>query len=343
MAAKHRSGSAVGIAGIGYYVPARTITSPEMAAWSGIEEFVFTEKIGMDRKHVAGPDEHPAGLGTQAAEQALADAGIGAEEIGIIAYGGLGSYDYNFWSPAAKIQDAIGARHAYTFEIRNGCNGGNLGLHVCRELLLGSPDREYALAVAADTLSRAVNYGDKKALSSFTFGDGAAAVVLKKDARDNRLLAYASRSDGSLADFVKVPGGGTRIPCTGPAFRQEDAFLQVTDPDALDEIFAKTYLSQYLSVIREALEKSGYTEADIDHLFTNQVKKSTTDALLAGLGLDESRTVRTMREYGHMGPVDTLFCLALARETGRIRPGDLVVMAGSAIGFTWAALVLEYQ
>jgi 3-oxoacyl-[acyl-carrier-protein] synthase III len=333
----------VGIAGLGYHLPEHTVSSREMAQWSGIDEGVFSRKIGIERKHVAGPDEHPAEMGVIAANRALENAGIAADEIDIIVYGGLGFYDYNFWSPAAKIQDGIGADRAYAFEIRNGCNGGNLGINVCKELLLGDSQKNYALVVCSDKLSLAINYADKTAISSFSFADGAVAAVLKKDHPANELLAYASISDGSLSDYVKVPCGGTRLPFTGSASRKEDCYLRVTDPQALDGIFSRTYLKNYLRVIHEALKTSGYSVRDIDFIFTNQVKKSITDTLLSELGLEESRTMRTMKEYGHMGPVDTLFCLALAQEQGRIRPGNLVVLAGSAIGFTWAATVLKYR
>ena len=117
----------------------------------------------------------------------------------------------------------------------------------------------------------------------------------------------------------------------------------MTDPAALDAIFSRTYLKNYITVIQDALKNSGYTIEDIDHIFMNQVKRSITDNLMRELGLQETLTLRTMKEYGHMGPVDTLFCLALAHEEGRINPGDLVVLAGSAIGFTWAATVLKYR
>jgi len=333
----------VGIAGTGYYLPPDIITSRQMAEWSGIEEEVFRQKIGIERKHLAGPDEHPAEMGTTAARRAIEDAGISPEEIGVIAYGGLGFYDYNFWSPAAKIQDGIGAHRAYAFEVRNGCNGGNLALSVCRDILLGDPKKEYALVVCSDKLSMAVNYTDNSAVSSFSFADGAAAAVLKKNHRQNKLLSYASITDGSLADYVKVPCGGTRLPMSSAGACREDCFLRVTDPAALDGIFSRTYLKNYLAVISEALESSGHSVREIDHLFTNQVKRSITDSLLAELALNETQTMRTMKEYGHMGPVDTLFCLARAYESGRIQPGDLVVLAGSAIGFTWAALVLQYE
>ena len=340
---QHSGQSTVGISGTGWYLPPGIVTSRQMANWSGIDEEVFTGKIGIAKKHVAGPDEHPAEMGIRAASRAIEDAGISPEEIDVIVYGGLGFYDYNFWSPAAKIQGEIGAHKAFAFEVRNGCNGGNLALSVSRDILLGHPGKEYALVVCSDKLSMAVNYADRTAISSFSFADGAAAAVLKKDHRDNRLLSYASITDGSLADYVKVPCGGTRLPMTGAGAGREDCFLRVTDPAALDGIFSRTYLKNYLAVISEALESSGHTIRDIDHLFTNQVKKSITDSLLAELGLNEDQTMRTMKEYGHMGPVDTLFCLAKAHESGRIRPGDLVVLAGSAIGFTWAALGLQYE
>lgn len=344
MVSSHRSGdTTVGISGIGYYIPKNTITSHQMAQWSGIDESVFSEKIGVERKHIADSDEHPAEMGVTAASRAIKEAGIAADEIDVIVYGGLGFYDYNFWSPAAKIQDGIGAHRAYTFEIRNGCNGGNLGINVCKELLLGDPHKKYALVVCSDKLSLAVNYADKKAVSAFAFADGAVAAVLKKNHPVNELLAYASISDGSLADYVKVPCGGTRHPFSGTYSCMEDCYLRVTDPDALDGIFSRTYLKNYCTAIHNALKNSGYSVQDIDHIFANQVKRSITDNLLRELGLKESQTIRTMREYGHMGSVDTLFCLALAQEDGRIRPGDLVVLAGSAIGFTWAATVLKYR
>ena len=335
--------STVGIAGLGYYIPKGTITSREMAQWSGIAESVFSEKIGIERKHVAASDEHPAEMGVQAARRALENAGITADKIDIIAYGGLGFYDYNFWSPAAKIQGGIGASRAYAFEIRNGCNGGNLGITICKELLLSDPQKQYALVVCSDKLSLAVNYADKTAVSSFSFADGAVAAVLKKNHPANQLLSYASISDGSLSDYVKVPCGGTRLPLKDSCHHKEDCYLRVNDPEVLDALFSRTYLKNYLKVIHDALKNSGYTVEDIDHIFMNQVKRSITDTLMGELGLQETQTLRTMKEYGHMGPVDTLFCLALAQEEGRINPGNLVVLAGSAIGFTWAATVLKYR
>lgn len=332
----------VGISSIGYYIPPGILSSEEMAEASGIPLFVFTEKIGIERKHIAGIDEHPADMGVKAAEAAMKTAGISPEEIGIVAYCGAGFYEYQFWSPSAKIQAAIGAPDAYAFEIRNGCNGGNLGLTICKSLLLGDPEKSHALVVCSDKFSIAVDYSNTQSLSIFNAGDGAAAAVLAKDEPTNQLLSYASVSDGSLADHVKLPFGGTKIPLTREDTETRLRHLCVEDPEELDRIFSQVYLRNYVRVIREALEKSGYSLRDIDHLFTNQVKRSLSKSIFEALAVPEDRTVLTMREYGHMGPVDTLFGLACAHESGRIRSGDLVVLASSGLGFTWGATAIQY-
>jgi 3-oxoacyl-[acyl-carrier-protein] synthase-3 len=332
----------VGISGMGYFIPDGILTSKEMSRRSGIPESVFLEKIGIERKHIAGPGLHPAEMGVHAANNAIEDAGIDPRELDLVAYCGLGYYDYRFWSPAAKIQDKTGAKNAYAFEIRNGCNGGNLGLHTAKELLLGDPEKEYALVVCSEKLSMTINYRDPGSLSGFSFADGAAAAVLRKNNESNRFLAYAGITDGTLVDHVKIPHGGTKNPPSEPPIHENDYFLRVDDPAGLDQIFSRIYLKNYLYIINEALRKSGYSSRDIDHLFMNQVKRSLTANIMAGLSLDPVRTMITMKEYGHMGSVDTLFALAMAREERRVLPGNLVVLAGSAIGFTWAATVLKF-
>ncbi|MEI6839777.1 MAG: 3-oxoacyl-ACP synthase [Methanomicrobiales archaeon] len=336
------NGGTVGISGMGYYIPDGVLTSLEMSRRSGIPEPVFLEKIGLERKHIAGPGLHPAEMAVRAANIAIENAGIDPRELDLVVYCGLGHYDYRFWSPAAKVQDETGAKNACSFELRNGCNGGNLGLYTCKELLLGDPEKEYALVVCAEKLSMAINYQDPRSVSGFSFADGAAAAVLEKNNSSNQLLAYAGITDGSLVDYVKIPHGGTKNPPSGYPPTENDFFLSVDDPEGLDQIFSRIYLKNYLYIINEALRKSGYSSRDIDYLFMNQVKRSLTHHIMEGLGLDLSQTMITMNEYGHMGSVDTLFALARAREEGWMQPGKLVVLAGSAIGFTWAATVLKF-
>lgn len=329
----------VGIKSIGYYLPGARMSHQDMAQLSGIPASVFVEKIGVLQKPVADTDEHPREMGTQAALAALQNAGIAPSAIDLIAYCGAGDYDYRFWSPAAKIQGEIGACNAFAFEVRNFCNGGNLGIHICRNMLLADSAYRYALVICSDKLSHLINYADPTCVSTFTMADGAAAVVLEKGEKTNRIMAYHAMTDGSLADFLKIPAGGTRLPDNS---ERNKNLLDVEDPQALDRILSELYLKNYQVVVKASLEKSGYQLANVDLLLTNQVKRSLAQQILAALGLREDQTLVTLTELGHLGPMDTLFGLAKSLEQGKIAPGNVVVLASSAAGFSWAALTLQW-
>jgi 3-oxoacyl-[acyl-carrier-protein] synthase-3 len=244
------------------------------------------------------------------------------------------------WSPAARVQHAIGAANAFAYEVKNGCNGGNLGLHLASRHLLSDPDLDCALVVCSDLFSRLVNYADERLISMFPGGDGATAAVLRKGQPGNRILSYAGISDGSLVDAVRVPAGGTRLAGAGGAGGLASTW-QIEDPERLAAVFSDLYLKNYVRVVGEALRKCGRTVSDIDFLFTNQVKKSTHQAIFAALGLAPEKTSRTMELYGHQACSDTLLGFAQAQAAGRIGEGDLVVLASSGIGFHWAATVIQ--
>lgn len=332
----------VGIAAVGSYIPAGLETSREMAEKSGFPEYVFVEKIGIRQKPIAAPDEHPSDMGVKAALDALERAQVGPEAIDVVVFSGVGFYDYGVWSPAARIQHEIGARHGFAYEVRNGCCSGNLGLHLAGRQLLADPDLEYALVVSSDVFSRLVNYADERILSMFPGGDGATAVVLRKNHPDNRLLSFAGRSDGSLAEAISVPLGGTRVPWNAESLAAGLGCWRIDDPERLAAVFTEVYLENYVGVVREALTKCGRRTSDIDFLFTNQVKKSTLDSIFSELGLSPEQTCRTMEFYGHQAASDTFLALAQSLDEGRIGKGDLVVLASSGIGFHWAATVIQY-
>jgi len=296
----------------------------------------------MERKHVAAEDEHPSEMGIRAAKEAVERAGIAPGEIDLIVYCGAGFYDYRIWSPAARIQAALGADGCYAFEVKNGCNGGNLGINIAKTLLLDDPDKRYALVVCSEKLSISVDYSDQSALSLFMVGDGAAAALLKKGEETNRLLSYVSITEGSTVDSVKVPTGGTVGRHCPENSGDRGGYIRIDDPAGLDRILSQTYLENYMGVIRRALEKSGRNLKDLDLLLTNQVKRSLLEDILQGLDLGWDHTITSIKDYGHMGTVDGLFNLSRAMDEGLAGPGKLVVLASSGAGFTWAAMPIEF-
>lgn len=332
----------VGIASLNYYIPSGRITSEEIAKKSSIPEWVFTQKIGIRRKPIAARDEHPTEMGLKAALGAIEKAKIKPQELNIIIYCGAGDYDYRFWSPAAKIQGLIGAENAFAFEVRNFCNSGNLGLHLCRNMLLADLEMSYGLVICSDKLSSLLNYNDSDAVSTFIMADGAVAAILKKGETSNKILAYHAITDGKLADYLKIPLGGTQFPLNSSDIAPELHYLKVSNPRQLDTTLSDIYLENYQRVIKKTLAKSNFFLKDLDFLFTNQVKKSLSHKILSALELKEEQTYISLPEYGHLGAVDTLFCLAKTLENEQINSDELVVLASSAAGFSWAAIIVKY-
>jgi len=208
-------------------------------------------------------------------------------------------------------------------------------------MLLADADYRYALVICSDKLSSVLNYADPDCLSTFIMADGAIAAVLEKGETSNRLLGYHGITDGSLADFLKIPAGGTRSQQGAESCINSLCVDKSQDLD-LEYIFSEYYLKNYQVVVKAALEKSGYGLPDVQLLLTNQVKRGLAQQILAALGFTEAQSQTTMTNMGHLGPMDTLLGLALSLEQGRIAPGHIVVMASSAAGFSWAALVLEW-
>ena len=333
----------VGIASVGYYLPSGRLTAEEMSKLSNLPEMVFTEKIGINQKPIAAKDEHPSDMGMKAALKAIENAEITAKEIDLIAYCGAGDYDYRFWSPAAKIQGEIGAENAFAFEVKNFCNSGNLGINLCRNMLLADDELSYALIICSDKLSVLLDYTDLDCLSTFTFADGSAAAILKKGESSNQILSYHAITDGKMADYLKVPLAGTKFPIDNKEVDKELSYLKVGNPKQLDNILSEVYLENYQKVIHKSLVKSGYSIDDVDFLFTYQVKKSLLNRIFESLELDQKKTFISLPENGHLGAVDTLFCLGKTLESNQIKPGNLVVLASSAAGFSWAALTVKYN
>ncbi|MHC5862954.1 3-oxoacyl-[acyl-carrier-protein] synthase III C-terminal domain-containing protein [Nostoc sp.] len=171
---------------------------------------------------------------------------------------------------------------------------------------------------------------------------GAAAAILKKGEPSNQILSYHAITNGKFVDCLKVSSAGTKFPVSGTQINDELNYLKVKDPQQLKTILSDIYLENYVKVIHKSLEKSGYLIKDVDFLLTNQVKKSLSKGILESLNLKDDQTFISLPEYGHLGAVDTIFGLAKTLDSKKIKSGNLVVLASSAAGFSWAALTVKY-
>ncbi|MHB9286867.1 3-oxoacyl-ACP synthase [Halobacteriales archaeon Cl-PHB] len=337
----------VGLTGYGLYRPDDRITGAEIAAASGIPEDVVVEKMGIREKRVCPPDDdHVSDMCVAAGRDALADAGRDPGEVDLVLYHGSEYKDYPLWSAAAAVADQLDAGDVYATETHTLCASAPVAIRQTRGQL-ELEDIEVALHVTASRESDLVDYTDEDTSFMFNFGSGAGAYVLEADPAESRSLATvresAALTDGSFADDVMVPAGGSKRPTSETTVGATQHFLTVPDPEAMKRRMAPISLPNFLTVADRALESSGYDREDIDFLALTHMKRSFTESLFDELGLDVGSDGYYLEDYGHVQSVDQVLALDEGRKRDRVQPGDLVLFLAAGTGYTWAATALEWE
>ncbi|GAA0538043.1 3-oxoacyl-[acyl-carrier-protein] synthase III C-terminal domain-containing protein [Halorubrum ejinorense] len=363
----------VGITGLGTYVPDETITGTEIAAESGIPEEVVVEKMGVREKHVCPPDgDHATDMSVKAAEAALADADVDPTDLDLVCYHGSEYKDHVVWSAAAAITDRLGATNAYATESYTLCAGAPIALRQARAQLEAEPI-DAALLVAASREEDLVDYGNEDSSFMFNFGSGASAFVVEAASEDERdgtdgdnsndrgddgetgdgdpfggraraiVESSAAETDGSFADDVVMPAGGSKRPPSEETVREGLHALDVPDPDGMKKRLGPVSLPAYLSVADAALDRSGFDRGDLDYVALTHMKRSFHERVLDELGLDPASDGYYLDEYGHVQSVDQALALSRGVETDRLEPGDLVCLLAAGTGYTWSATVLRWR
>jgi 3-oxoacyl-[acyl-carrier-protein] synthase-3 len=325
----------VSLAATASYLPERWMPAAEVAERSGIPEQVIVEKFGLRGKHIAAEDEHASDLSVAAAGRLLAEAGLDPMQLDVVMYYGSMWKDYAVWQAAPWIAHRLGASRAYAVEYDNVSAGTPVALRIARDMLRAEDELETILVVAACRESYLLDYGNERSRFMFNFGDGAVAGLLVKNGGRNALLGCYGVTDGSFSLQVKVPSGGSVSPNGGYHF------LDVADPSAMKQGLDEVSLANFVAAARGAVERSGATLADVGYLCGIHMKPSMHRALVAELGLDESRAAY-LDDTGHMSGVDPLFALDRAARAGKLRDGELVLLLAAGTGYTWAASVVRW-
>lgn len=332
--------TAVGIVDVSAYSPPGFQTAEEIAALSGIPAAVVRERFGLDGKHVAGPDEHVSVLAAAAAAPILARHG---GDIGVVLYMGSPHRDFPVWSAAPKVQSLLGERvaRALAFDIQGVSAGAPISFQVAKGLLETSDTMSQVLIAGGSREHDLIDYTNERSRFMFSFGAGGAAVLLRRDHPENHVLATCGFTDGSFADDVMVPAGGSREPASEDTVRARRHYLDVRDPSAMKARLDPISARNFVAVTTEAVERSGHRVADIDLLCPIHTKRSLFLEVLAGLDLREDQGVY-LTDHGHMSAIDPLVGLQRAREKGRLRDGALVVLLAAGTGYSWAATAIRW-
>ncbi|HEX9696873.1 MAG TPA: 3-oxoacyl-ACP synthase [Actinomycetota bacterium] len=328
----------VGIADLGHYAPEQFMTAAEIAERAGIPEAVVVERFGLKGKHIAAWDEHVSDMCIAAAEPVVER--NGRADIDAVVYFGSHWKDYAVWQAAPTIQHALGL-DGFAMEAINVSAGAPVALKMVRDMLSADPHLNSVLLVGASKESQLLDYTNKRARFMINFGDGAVAVLLKRDHPRNVVLGSSILTDGSFSDQVRVPAGGSAHPASHATVDARMHYLDVRDPNEMKDRLDPITLKNFLKVATEALERSDLALGDVDLLLPIHMKRSIHHMLLGEFGLTEDKAVY-LDTFGHMSAVDPLLALSLARDDGRLRDGMTILTLAAGTGYSWAAGVIRW-
>lgn len=329
----------VGIAGIGTYFPETIETAAQFAQRSDIPTPILTEKMGIRQRHIAGAEDTVTLMASRAAQHALTMAHLDPQAIKVVISHGSEHKDHLVWNAASQIQHNIGAVNAYAFELYALCAGAPIAMNVARGLMQADPNAEYILLAAGSRENDLINPKNERSRFMFNFGAGGGAMLLQRNATRNLILGASAITDGALSQAVILTeaaiGDGPRE--VGDLVGR----LDVTNPEFMAERLGASSLENFVRVIRDAVEQGGERLENVRFLGITHMKRSFYLEILKAIGLTPDQSVY-LEDYGHVQSVDQVLALQLGLAQDKIRPGDLVVLAGAGTGYTWSAVALRW-
>ncbi len=322
------------IAGLGVSLPEKVLTNADFERLVDTSDEWILARTGMRERHVVGPGESIAGLAVDAGRRALAEAGVAPEEVELLILA-TATPEQPIPSTSAIIQPALGVTRAACFDISAACSGFLYALNIARQFIAGG-EVSTAMVIGAETLSRYTDYTDRG--TCILFGDGAGAAVLTAAPAGEGVLRCAWHTDGQYADFIAMPGGGSRFP---PNVKEHiDARLPFIKMKG-NETF-KVAVRSLTEVSQEVLAGAGVTADQIDLFVPHQANKRIIDAVGDRLGVPPEKVYVNLERVGNTSAASIPLALREAVDRGVLKRGDLVLAAAFGGGLTWAAALLRW-
>ena len=320
-------GQRVALIGIGSHVPERVMSNDEIASMVETSDEWIAQRTGIRERRIAAEPDSSATLGAEAARRALLSAGIDAGELDLIVTA-TASPDYYFPATASLIGERIGAGEVAGYDLSAACTGFIYALaQAYSQIAAGLA--ETVLVVGTEVFSRLLDWSDRS--TCILFGDGAGAVVLRRDDDRHGLRGFELGADGSGALLLSVAAAGHA------ADHDEGPFVRMNGPEVYK--FATRVVVD--SSLR-SLEAAGLGVEDVDVFVPHQANRRIIDHAARRLGLDEAKVFSNVDRYGNTSAGSIPLCLDEAWRQGRIGPGDIVLMVGFGGGLAWGSCVMEW-
>ena len=322
------------ITGWGMAVPEKVLTNDELAEMVDTTDQWIRERTGIRERRIASPDQSSATLATAAALQALEVANLKPSELDLIIVS-TSSPEHIFPSTACLVQDRLGAAKAGAFDLLAACTGFIYAINTASQAIRSGSVKN-VLVIGAETLSRFTNWQDRN--TCILFGDGAGAFVLQASETPGGVLSAVLRSDGSGADLLTLPAGGSRLPASHDTVDKGQHFIHMNGREVFR--FATRVMSQ---TTRETVEAAQLTLDDVDLIIPHQANQRIIESAARSLDIPLERFVINVERYGNTSTASIPIATCEAIQQGRLNPGDRVVFVGFGAGLTWGAALIEWS
>ena len=319
------------ISALGCYVPPRVLTNHDLEKMVETNDQWIVERTGIRERHIADAGVATSDMAIEAARCALAQRGVAATEVNAIIVCTV-TPDMFFPSTACLVQNALGAKGAWGFDLVAACSGFVYGLTTGAHLVAAGTHRK-VLVIGSDTMSRIIDYQDRA--TCVLFGDAAGAVLLEPagDGDDGAgFLDFLGEVDGSGGDYLKMPAGGSRLPSSHETVDQRLHYVHQDGGQVFKYAVRKMYES-----CNELLQRNGLSGRDVKLLVPHQANRRIITAAAERLGLPAEKVMINIDRYGNTTAATIPLATRDAIQQGRLKRGDLVVFAAVGAGYTVGA------
>lgn len=320
------------LAGTGCYLPKRVLTNAELATLVETTDEWIRTRTGISERRIAAADESTSTMAAEAARRACRDGDMPPDELDLIIVA-TATPDQPFPSTACLVQGAIGARRAAAFDLLAACSGFIYATSVANSMIASGMARN-VLVIGADTMSRFVDYTDRR--SCILFGDGAGAAVYRASTNGSGVLHSKLAADGSQSSMVQIPAGGSRLPASCETVTGRQHFVQMQGRQVFR--FAVEALTGLMNGV---LDTCRLRADDVRLVLPHQVNGRIIDAAVARSSIPRERWFMNICRYGNTAAASLPIALTEARQKGLLEKDDTAILLGFGAGLTWGATVLR--
>lgn len=322
------------IAGTGMYVPTGTLTNQDLEKIVDTSDEWITTRTGIKTRHICHEGDTTATLASEAAKVAIENAGITPEDVEMIIVATI-TPEMVFPSTACFVQDTIGAKNAWAFDVNAACSGFVYSLSIAHQFIISGRYKNI-LVIGAETLSKITDYKDRN--SCVLFGDGAGALIVQRSTEGNAGIMYGcSSSDGSGWTSLNCLAHGSRSPSSKELENPDDIYMNINGR----EIY-QLAVRRIVEMVHDCLENCDLTIKDIDMFIPHQMNARIIESVAKRLKLEQENVFINIEKYGNTSAASIPIALADCLSQGKIKSGDIILFAAFGAGLTWGANLIRF-